>query len=133
MQPHADADRGETRAPVGVVLSEEMAHHVGTSREQRQRDGGGEGGDRQQRHADRAREGVVTRRRLQAGQVGQERGLDRLEELQRGARDQQHLEHDAHKGLVGRGRRHGEHGSVQQRLLGEHDPRYPAGEAGPAP
>ena len=62
----------------------------------------------------------------------QERGLDRLEQLQRRARDQQHVEHDPRQRAVGRGRVDGQHGRVQERLLGEHDPRHPYREAAAA-
>jgi len=64
--------------------------------------------------------------------MGQKRGLDRLEQLQRGARDQEHVEDDAREDLVGGRDGHGEHGRVQERLLGEHDPRHPSGEAAAA-
>ena len=53
--------------------------------------------------------------------MGQQRGLDRLEELQRRARDQQDAEDDAGERGVGRGRVDRRTGAVEQRLLGEHD------------
>ena len=66
MQAHADADQREADAVVGVVLSEQVVHHERADREQPERDGGGERRDREHRHADRARERVVPRGRLEA-------------------------------------------------------------------
>ena len=74
------------------------------------------------RDADRAREGLVALGGLQPAEVGQQRGLDRLEELQRRARDEQRVEDDAGQGR-GRRRADGEHRRVEQRLLGELDRR----------
>ena len=62
-------------------------------------------------------------------EVGQQRGLDRLEELQRGARDEQRVEDDAGEGRRRRGADR-EHRGVEQRLLGELDRRDREGEAG---
>ena len=74
-------------------------------------------------------EGGVALAGLQAGEVGQKRGLDRLEELQGGAGDQHHVEDDPGEGLVGGERVHRQHRGVQERLLGEHDPGDPQREA----
>ena len=74
-----------------------------------ERDGEREAGDRQHRDADRAAKLVAARRRLEAGEVRQQRGLDRLEELQRRARDQQDVEHDAGQRGIGAVRLDGQH------------------------
>ena len=66
---------------------------------------------------------------LEPGEVGEDRGLDRLEELQRRADDEQHVEHEAGQ----RPARVGvddQHRGVHQRLLGEHDPDHRHREAG---
>jgi hypothetical protein len=62
----------------------------------------GEGRDRQERDADRARERGVARGRLEPGEVRQQRRLDRLKSCSGRARDEQCVEDDARRG---RGRR----------------------------
>ncbi len=79
--------------------------------------------------ADRAREGGVAFLGLEAREVWQQRGLDRLEELQRRARDQHDVEDDPGERAVGGGRVDGQDGGVQQHLLGEHDSGDPQREA----
>jgi hypothetical protein len=68
--------------------------------------------------ADRALELVAAVGGVQPGEVGEQRALDRLEELQRRARDQQHVEHEAAPRASVAWRRR-QHGAVEQRLLGE--------------
>ncbi len=67
--------------------------------------------------------------RLEPGEVGEQRALDGLEELQRRAGDQQHVEDEAGDDRVVGGQVGGQHGGVQQRLLGEHDREHRDGEA----
>ena len=72
---------------------------------------------------------VAALRGLQPGEVGEQRALDGLEELQRRARDQQRVEDVAgHRGVRG-GEVGGDHARVEQRLLGEHDAQHGDGEA----
>ena len=72
--------------------------------------------------------------RLQPGQVGEDRGLNGLKELQRRAHDQQHVEHEPGETRgqrAARGaRRDDQHAGVHERLLGEHDADHRDGEAG---
>ena len=84
----------------------------------------------QHRRPDGARERVVPGRRLEPREVGEQRGLDRLEELQRGARDEQRVEDDAGQDRARRAP-HGQHGGVEQRLLGQLDPGDRQREPGP--
>jgi hypothetical protein len=58
---------------------------------------------------------------LELGEVGEKRSLDRHEQLQRRARDQQDVEDDPGEDLVVRDELDRDDGGVQQRLLGEHD------------
>ena len=133
VQAHADGDQREAEALVGVVVVEDVVEHERPDRQQPDRDGDREGDDCEHGQADRARERLTSLRDLQTGQVGEQRGLDRLEELQRCARDQQHVENDAGQlgsGAVRRGDR--QHRGVQQRLLRQLDPRDRDREATPA-
>ncbi|TMK25559.1 MAG: hypothetical protein E6G62_04895 [Actinobacteria bacterium] len=131
MQAHADADQGQAGAVVGVMLAEQVRHHERPDRKQPERHGSREARDRQDRQANRAIERRMALGRVETGEVRQQRGLDRLEQLQGCAGDQQDIEDDAGE-RAARGRRHRQHRRVEQRLLGEHDSRDPAGEAGAA-
>ena len=82
-------------APVVVAVAEDDVHRPRPDEQQPERHGAGEGGDGQDGDADRAGEGLVALGGLQPAEVGQQRGLDRLEELQRRARDEQRVEDDA--------------------------------------
>ena len=70
---------------------------------------------------------------LEAGEVGEQRALDRLEELQRRAGDQQRVEDEAGDGGVRRRRVRGQHGGVDERLLGEHDHQHRHRRSRPPP
>ena len=94
MQAHAHGDQGEAKPLVAVVVVEEVMQHERPDREQADRDGEREGRDREHGHADRAGERGATLGDLEAGEMGKQRGLDRLEQLQRRACDQQHVEDD---------------------------------------
>jgi hypothetical protein len=73
--------------------------------------------------------------RLEPREVGEDRRLHRLEELQGRPHDQHHVEHEAGDsagqaagpGVGG----HDQHAGVHQRLLGEHDPDHRDGKARP--
>ena len=108
-------------AAVGERVVEQQVHRPRPERQQAERDGAGEAGDREHGHADRAAELVAARGRLQPREVGEQRALDRLEELQRRAGDQQRVEDEAGDRRVRRRRVDGQHRGVEQRLLGEHD------------
>ena len=95
MQAHADANQCQAGAFVGVVLAEEhVAQCERADYQQAERHHGGEREDRQHGRANRARERLVSGGCLKAGEMRQQRGLNRLKQLQWGARDQQHVEHD---------------------------------------
>ena len=69
------------------------------------------------------------------GQVGEDRGLDGLKQLQRRAHDQHHVEHEPGQ-PAGQGHAAGlggddQHAGVHQRLLGQHDPHHRHREPGP--
>jgi hypothetical protein len=70
--------------------------------------------------------------RLEPGEVRQQRSLDRLEELQRRACDQQHVEDEARYDGVLRRQVARDDGGVEQRLLGEHDRQHRDREAATA-
>ena len=134
VEAHPDPDQGQAPAPVGVLLAEQpcpSAHGPRISRPSATAPANAAIALTVVRTA-RAN-CVVTGGGLEPGQVGQQRGLDRLEELQRCPRDQQHVEHDpGQRPLVG-GRVDRQHAAVEERLLGEHDPRHPdREEASPA-
>jgi hypothetical protein len=132
VEAHADGDDRQADAAIAVLVGEDEVHRPGPEHEHEERDRPREGGHRPQRHADRARERLGAVRRAQPGQVGQERGLHGLEELQRRAADEQRVEDDARQDGAGGGAR-GEDGSVDQRLLGQLDGRHGDGEAGARP
>ena len=97
--------RDEREAPAAVrrTVVEQHVHRPRADREQPERDGAREAGDREHRDPDRAPRLLAARARLEPREVGEERALDGLEELQRRARDQQHVEHEAgHGGVVAR-------------------------------
>ena len=95
-RPMPIAISGQAEAAVGVVVVEDVVQDERADREQ---------AERARRPRRRAIASTVmriaranaarARGRLEAREVGQQRGLDRLEELQRRARDQQHVEDDA--------------------------------------
>ena len=120
------ADDREAPAAVGDVAAEEDVHHrpgrsaAGRARRRRRsrRSRGSSCGS--------PRERLVPLRRLEPGEVGEQRGLDRLEQLQRRARDQQHVEDEAGDRRVRPWPLTMQHAGVEQRLLGEHDRRATA-------
>ena len=138
VQSHPDRDHGEAEAVVvEALVAEEQRHHEGTDRQQTDRDGSGEGGDGKNGHADRAAELGAALARLEPCQVGEDRGLDRLEELERRAHDQQDVEHEpgeprGEPSAPG-AERDDQHAGVHQRLLGEHDRHDGDGEAAAVP
>ena len=93
VEAHAQRDDGQADAPVVEVSpnTRSIAHGPSSSTE---RDRAGEAGDREDRDPDRAREGRGALGRLRPAEVGQQRGLHGLEELQRRAGDEQRVEHD---------------------------------------
>ena len=129
VQPHRDRDERQAPAAVARAVVEQDVHRPRPDREQPDRHRAREAGDRQHGDADRAPRGGAVRARLEPGEVGEERPLDGLEELQRRPRDQQDVEHEARDGRVLRGQVGGDHGAVEQRLLGQHDQQHGDGEA----
>ena len=119
----------EAPAAVGEVVVEEQVHRPRADQHEPERDGAREARDGEDRDADRAGELLAPRARLEAGEVGEQRALDRLEELQRGARDQQHVEDEAGHGRVRRGHVDEQDGGVEQRLLGDHHGQHREREA----
>ena len=82
MQPHPEAHERESDPLVVIaVVAERRFHHERADREQAERDGDRERGDHEHRQAHGAMELRGALARLEPGQVGQDRGLDRLEEL----------------------------------------------------
>ncbi|CAA9469545.1 MAG: hypothetical protein AVDCRST_MAG13-364 [uncultured Solirubrobacteraceae bacterium] len=125
VEAHPDRDDGEAQPPEVPLGGQQQVHDQRPEREQAQRHGGREARHGEQRHPDRAVERRPPLRRLQARQVGQQRRLHGLEELERDAGDEEGVEHDPR----GRARRDEEHRGVEQRLLGELDDRDGAREA----
>ena len=121
MEAHPDADRRQPEAAVVVVLAEQVAHHERADQKQPGGDGHGDAGDAADQKPDDRLEVGVALARLELGEVGQKRGLDRHEELQGRARDQEHVEDDPGDDLVVRCDLDRDDGGVQERLLGEHD------------
>ena len=119
-----DRDQRQPHPPVVGVQREQQVHRPRADRQQAQRQRAGEARDGQQRDADRPGEPLGALGRLQARQVGKQRGLHRLEQLQRRPGDQEGAEHDAGRPAG----RHQQHRGVEQRLLGELDRRHRRGE-----
>ena len=129
VEAHPDRDEREAPAAVGERVVEEDVHRPRAEHEQPERDRAREPGDRQHRDADRARELGGALARLQPGEVREQRALDRLEELQRRPRDQQHVEHEARHRCALRRPVDQQHAGVEQRLLGHHDRQHREREA----
>jgi hypothetical protein len=100
-----------------------MAHHERPEHQQPARHQHRQSRDAHDEQAHDALEVVVAAPRLELRQMRQQRGLDGHEQLQRRARDQQHVEDDAGEDLVVRDELHAHNRRVQQHLLGQHDAR----------
>ena len=112
-------------ALVVEVAAEEQVHQLRPGDEHHQRHAAREAGDRDQRDVHAAPERVALAARAQTREVGEDRGLDRLEELQRRAGDQQHVEGEAgeRRAAGALGRLYEQRTGVQEGLLAEHDQR----------
>ena len=115
--------RGDDQRQLGVqpVVARPAADAEVQPQQQAERHRPCERGDRDNRQADRLVEvfGAVTR--LQPGEMGEDRRLDRLKQLQRRPDDQHHVEHEARQRAPGVAV-DDQHRGVHQCLLGEHDP-----------
>ena len=82
VKPHSKPHQSKANATVvKALIAKQRGHHGRADRQQADRDGARERGDREHCQPDRAMELLATGTRLEAREVGEDRGLDRLKEL----------------------------------------------------
>ena len=131
VEAHPDPDKQQALAVVGELLAEGELHQLRAGDQDDDDDKSCEGEDAEQDHPHRVVElasavGVLAR--LESGEVGQDAGRDRLEELQRRPREHQDVEDETGGGGALESARD-QRPRVEEGLFGEHDHEHGRGEA----